>query len=297
MQGSLRKAAPESLRTRGRQAYVRWGTMTSAARIEPNFIVAGAQRCGTTSLFRVLMAHPQIVRPTFHKGVNYFDINYDRGPNWYRGHFPTRAAARLKTAKFGAPMAFDASGYYMYHPFAIERLARALPSAKIVVMLRDPVERAYSAYQHERARGYEWESYERALELEDARLRGEVDRMRLDPRYESFAHRHHSYQHRGQYAEQLDRIFRFFPAEQVHVLESEGFFANPADTYQELIRFLGLRPFLPRQFGRYNARDRAPMATATRKMLQDRFAPYDIELVSMLRREPAWMVERSGGGE
>lgn len=272
----------------GRSAYIALGRSTAAVRIEPEFILAGAQRCGTTSLFRVLMAHPQIVRPTFHKGVNYFDVNYDKDIAWYRGHFPTRVAARLKTRRAGTPVSFDASGYYMYHPFAMQRLAHALPDAKIVVMLRDPVERAYSAFQHETARGYEWESFERALELEDERLVGEFDRMAADVGYESFTHRHHSYRHRGQYAEQLEPIIELFGAERVHILESERFFAEPAQVYADLLGFLGLPAFVPNRFDRYNARDRAPMSEKARLALEEHYAPYDAKLTDLLARPPAW---------
>ncbi len=97
------------------------------------------------------MAHPQVVRPAFHKGINFFDLNYYRGLTWYRGHFPVARVAQATTARHGGPMTFEASGYYMYHPFAMERMARDLPGVKLVVMLRDPVERAFSAYKHESA--------------------------------------------------------------------------------------------------------------------------------------------------
>ncbi|MEZ5193586.1 MAG: hypothetical protein R2734_14545 [Nocardioides sp.] len=89
---NLRKLTPPSLRLRGRQAAVWYGERTASRRPVPDFLVIGGQRCGTTSLFRALMGHPQIRRPQLHKGVNYFDLNYDRGPAWYRGHFPVRGA-------------------------------------------------------------------------------------------------------------------------------------------------------------------------------------------------------------
>ena len=252
---SVRKAAPEPVRRAGRRAYLQVGTATAPLRLQPGFIMIGAQRCGTTSLFRALMAHPQVVRPAFHKGINFFDLNYYRGLTWYRGHFPVARVAQAATARHGGPMTFEASGYYMYHPFAMERLARDLPRVKLVVMLRDPVERAFSAYKHEYARGYEWESFEKALELEDERLIGETDRMRADPAYESFTHRHHSYTRRGHYADQLERIFGLFPREQVHVMDSEAFFARPAQEYEELTGFLGLRA-LPA--GQLRAAQRTP---------------------------------------
>jgi hypothetical protein len=264
------------------------GTATAPLRLQPGFIMIGAQRCGTTSLFRALMAHPQVVRPAFHKGINFFDLNYYRGLTWYRGHFPVARMAQAATARHGGPMTFEASGYYMYHPFAMERLARDLPRVKLVVMLRDPVERAFSAYKHEYARGYEWESFEKALELEDDRLIGEIDRMRADPAYESFTHRHHSYTRRGQYADQLERIFGLFPREQVHVMDSEAFFARPAQEYEELTGFLGLQPFQPASFGQHNARPGTPMAPGTQRTLEDHFAPHNKRLAELLDWAQPW---------
>jgi hypothetical protein len=285
---SVRKAVPRPLKQVGRRAYTGLGTTTAPLRLPPSFIMIGAQRCGTTSLFRALMAHPQVVRPAFHKGINYFDLNYHRGMRWYRGHFPIAEVARHRTAGRGTPAAFEASGYYLYHPFAIERIASDLPGVKLVVMLRDPVERAFSAYKHEYARGYEWETFEQALGLEDERLVGEIDRMRWDATYESFPHRHHSYRHRGQYADQLDGVYQHFPGSQVHIIESEAFFAQPGAEYQRLLRFLGLHPFESARFDRYNTRPGAPMEARTRKLLEEHYRPYDERLASLLGRAPMW---------
>jgi len=285
---SVRKAAPEMVKDAGRRAYVLAGTATAGLRLQPDFIMIGAQRCGTTSLFRALLAHPQVIRPTFHKGVNYFDLNYFRSVRWYRGHFPVAGLAERRTARCGGPVVFEASGYYVYHPFALERIAHDMPSVKLVVMLRDPVERAFSAYKHELARGFEWESFEKALDLEDSRLAGEIDRMRADPHYESVAHRHHSYRHRGHYAEQLERAFRLFPREQVHVIDSEAFFAEPAREYERVLAFLGLRPFQPGTFGPYNARPGSGLEPGTRRMLMEHYRTHDARLASLLGREPRW---------
>jgi Sulfotransferase domain len=285
---SVRKAVPEVVRRTGRRAYVVAGTATAGMRIQPDFIMIGAQRCGTTSLFRALLAHPQVVRPTFHKGVNYFDLNYYRGSRWYRGHFPFREVARRRTEPYGGPCVFEASGYYLYHPFAPQRIAHDLPGVKLVVMLRDPAERAFSAYKHEYARGFEQETFERALELEDLRLTGEIERMGEDPRYESFAHRHHSYRHRGHYADQLERVFRYFSREQVYIIDSETFFAEPVGEYRRLLAFLGLRPAEPASFGQHNARPGAPMAVPMRRMLDDYYRPHNERLASLLGRDPCW---------
>lgn len=282
------KMAPGPLRRTTRGTYRRVTAATASFRLEPGFIMIGAQRCGTTSLFHALAAHPQVMRPPFRKGINYFDLNYYRGGRWYRGHFPVTAAARRKTAGYGEPVAFEASGYYLYHPFALDRLARDLPAARLVVMLRDPVDRAFSAYKHEYARGFEQESFENALELEDTRLVGEVDRMRDDPRYESFAHRHHSYRHRGHYAEQLERVFGLFPRAQVHVIDSAAYFGQPAQEYARLLAFLDLRPFEPASFGRHNARPDQAMAPATQRLLREYYTPHDERLATLLGRPLHW---------
>ena len=285
---SMRKAVPDPLKRAVRNGYAQLGTATAQLRLQPGFILIGAQRCGTTSLFRALLAHPQVFRSPFQKGINYFDLNYYRGDRWYRGHFPVAAAAHRRAARYGEPVAFEASGYYLYHPFAAERLAGVLPGVKLVVMLREPAERAFSAHKHEYARGFEQESFERALELEDERLDGEIRRMREDPRYESLPHRHQSYRHRGHYAEQLERFFEFFPRAQVHVIESEEFFAGPAQEYQRLLAFLGLSRFEPASFDRYNARPSAPMTPATQHMLGEYFAPHNERLVKLLGRPLRW---------
>jgi len=285
---SLLGATPRPLKRAGRRAYMRMGVMTAPLRLQPTFLMIGMQRCGTTSLFRAITAHPQVVHAPFHKGVNYFDLNYHRGAEWYRGHFPVMEIARRRTAGYGEPVAFEASGYYLYHPFAIERIAGDMPGVKLVAMLRDPVERAFSAYKHEYARGFEWETFEQALKLEDDRLIGEIDRMRADPSYESFPHRHHSYRHRGHYADQLERVFAHFPRSQVHIIESEAFFDKPAAEYQRLLEFLGLRPWEPASFDRHNARPGAPMAAETRRMLEQHYQPHNERLADLLGRSPQW---------
>jgi hypothetical protein len=247
----------------------------------------GASRAGTTSLFRALMTHPDIARPPVNKGVRYFDLNYDRGWNWYLGHFPLRWTARAR-AGGRLPAAFEASGYYLFHPFAAERIARDLPDAKLVVMLRDPVERAYSAWKHETARGFEWETFTRALELEGDRLRGEVERMRRDVTYQSFCHRHHSYRSRGEYVDQLERVLMHSPRKQLHVIQSEEFFAEPQRVYGDLLAFLGLARHEPPSFDVHNAQPSSPMPDDASAELRRHFAPYDARLQSLLGVQLRW---------
>ena len=290
-----RSSAPPAVKQLGRRATRVFGHSTAGLRMMPSFIMAGAQRAGTTAIHRALLAHPAIVPPAFHKGVNYFDLAYYRSPSWYRGHFPIRAVAERRTAGVdGGPRTFESSGYYMFHPCAAERLARDLPDMKLIVSLRDPVERAFSQYRREVTGGFETaETFELALELEPERLAGEADKMRADPRYASHSHRHHSYVAKGEYVEQVRRLFDLFGRDQVLVLDSETFAAEPQRTYDQILAFTGLPPFQPPAFGRWNARERPqPLADDTRKRLEAHFEPYDAALAELLDRPLAWRAER-----
>jgi hypothetical protein len=275
----------EALRTGVRTV----GRSTWRARMLPTVLIVGAQRCGTTSLFQALAQHPAVVRPLLHKGVHYFDETYDRPPAWYRGHFPVSALARLRTrGQRGAPVTLESSPYYMHHPLAPERIARDLPDARLLVLVRDPVERAWSAHKHETARGFESEPFERAIELEPQRLDGEVERLRSDPGYRSFAHQHHAYVARGRYAEQLEALHAAVGRERVHVLDSEDFFSRPEETYAGVLSFLDLPLVMPARFERHNARPSAGMPADVRSRLEAALRPHDDALAALLGRPLAW---------
>jgi hypothetical protein len=285
----LRTHVPAPLHDLARSIYLRLGHATSALRATPDFLVIGGQRCGTTSLFKHLAEHPQALRPGVEKGVDYFTLHYDKDLDWYRGHFPLDRLARLRRAGHGGPVIFEACTYYLFHPLALERIAKDLPDVKLVAMLRDPVERAYSAYKHEFARDFESEpDFERALALEDERLEGELEKIAADPAYESIPHRHHAYRRRGQYAEQLERAFDLFPRDRIHVLDSESFFADPAMEYAAVTDFLGLRRFTPARFDQHNARPSGSMPAGARAFLTEYYASWDDRLADLLGRQPAW---------
>jgi Sulfotransferase domain len=265
------------------------GRLTCWARMLPGFLIAGAQRCGTTSMYRALCQHPAILKAVLHKGVHYFDTSYTHGLGWYQGHFPLKAQARLAERAAGASaLTFESSPYYMFHPLAAARIARDLPGVKLLVLVRDPVERAYSAHAHELARGFETEPFERALELEDTRLAGEHERIIADPRYVSHSHQHHAYRARGRYAEQLERLEQLFGRERVHVVDSGRFFADPRPVYDAVLDFLGLPLRGYPAFERHNARPRSPMPDAVRAALDEHFLPYDERLTGWLGHEPSW---------
>ena len=269
-----------------------YGRLTAPARMTPSFLICGGQRCGTTSLYRALAAHPVVLKAVLHKGVHYFDTDYHRGMSWYRGHFPLRSSGDKIRERYGVPaQTFESSPYYMYHPQAVARIAEDLPSTKLIVLVRDPVERAYSQHAHEVARMFEPETdFGAALALEPARLHRQEERLAADPGYYSFAHQHHAYRARGEYARYLTAMARHVGRDRIHVVESERFFAEPDQVYDEVLAFLGLPLNLRRPtFERHNARPRAAdMDPAIRRDLTRHFAPHDATLLPWLDGTPIW---------
>lgn len=277
----LRSAAPVRVKTAGRRIARGLGSVTAHLRLRPSFLVVGAQRCGTTSLHRALVQHPGIAAPVLHKGVHYFDVNYGRGERWYAAHFPLRRPGDTRITGESSP-------YYMFHPAVPGRIAADLPGVRLLVMLRDPVERAYSAHRHELARGFETEDFETALALEDERLAGEEERLLRDPSARSRAHQHHAYLRRGHYAEQVRRLHEAVGADNVLVLDAQDVFTDPEPGYRRALSFLGLPPSAPPRFPHANARPRSPLPAGLRARLEDHFAPHDAALEELLGWTPTW---------
>jgi hypothetical protein len=266
-----------------------FGRLTADGRMRPGFLIVGAQRCGTTSLFKTLSQHPAVLPAVFHKGVHYFDTGFDNSLAWYLGHFPTRRSADAVRRQHGMqPITGESSPFYMFHPLAPARINEALPHVKILVLLRDPVERAYSAHAHELARGYETEPFERALELEPGRLAGERAKMVADPGYVSHHLQHNAYVTRGQYIEQLEVMESVFGRQRLHVIDSDEFFANPRPAFDAVCDFLALPRVTDITFGKHNARSRAPMSAPLRDRLTAHYTPYDDRLAAWWGKTPSW---------
>jgi hypothetical protein len=265
------------------------GRLTASARMVPSFLIVGAQRCGTTSMYKTLSGHPNILPAVLHKGAHYFDTGYANGAAWYRGHFPFSVKASAVKRRTGyQAITGESSPYYMFHPLAAQRIAADLPDAKLIVLLRDPVERAYSAHTHEQARGFEPEPFERALELEESRIAGEEERLLADPTYRSYHHQHNAYLTRGHYVDYLERLEKVVGRERMFVIDSGDLFSDAEPIFDGLMSFLNLPAWRPANFGKHNARPRMDMSPALRTRLDDHFAPYDERLAAWLGRTPSW---------
>ncbi len=256
-----------------------YGRATAAVRPLPDFLVLGAQKAGTTALYAYLRRHPRITGPSW-KEVSFFDRHYARGEAWYRGNFPNALRAR--------GLVGEASPSYLFHPLAPERVAGMLPEARLIALLRNPVDRAFSHYQHEVALGREPLSFEDALAAEDERLRGEEERMAADPGYFSHAWWNHTYRARGRYAEQLERWLAVFPRERLLVLPSEDLLGDPAAAHARVLEFLGAEPQRLDSYPRVFERRYEPMQPGTRARLAAEFAEPNGRLYALLGRNLGW---------
>jgi len=268
--------------------------VTAGLRALPDFLIIGGQRCGTSSLYKHLGAHRQVV-PSLRKETEYFSTRFGEGESWYRSHFPLRTRLAV-----GHKATFEATPDYMLDPRAPGRAADLVPDARIIAMVRDPVERAYSQYQHNRRLGHEPLTFEEALAAEGERIAGEIERLSADQNYRAIPLRRHAYIGRGMYADQLRGWFGFFPPERTLVVKFEDLIESPADTMRGIERFLGIDDWIPPTFtnhsyGRAGRTVQTPMPEPTRKHLQAVFAPANRDLETLLDRRFGWSVDEADG--
>lgn len=282
-------------RRRLRRPARRYRVATRHLRILPSFLIIGAQRAGTTSLFDYLTRHPDVAGPRASKGdvfwskeLHFFDDRFWRGLGWYRSFFPLALSRRVARLRGGDMVASEATPSYLFHPAVPERVAATLPDVRLIALLRDPIERAYSHYQLMVRTGRETLSFEDALAAESERLAGEVDRILADPRYTSHRYRHPAYVARGMYADQVERWLAHFPREQLLVLRAEDFLARPAEVYAETLDFLGLRPWHLDDFTPRNRKPYTAIDPAVRALLEERFAQPNARLARLLGRDFGW---------
>lgn len=279
----------------------RYGELTAGRRTGPDFIVIGAKRGGTTSLYNYLLEHPSI-HPLFPgrqhiKGVHYFDSEFARGPRWYRSHFPLTVGGRHLARPFVTPaITGEASPYYLFHPLAPERLAGSYPDVHLIVLLRDPVERAYSHYKERARHGAEPLGFEEALDAEADRLNGEAGRIVSEPGYRSAPHEDQSYLAQGRYLDMLRRWFCRFPRAQFYIAASEDFYADPDRVVNEVWAFLGLAPGALKSRTRYNYHPAPGLPPGTRRRLLEAFAEHNRQLEDLLGRRLPWPADASGRG-
>ena len=191
----------------------------------------GTQKGGTTSLHHLLARHPGIFLPAV-KEVHYFSQHFHQSLQWYAHHYKDAKPGQLRG---------DITPFYLFHLAAPARIRTVLPRVKMIVLLRDPVERTLSQYFHARRNGYEQLELEEALEVEEERING-ADAVVTAPDGIHYSYQKHSYLSRSRYDEQLQRFLQLFPKRQILLLRSEDLFSRTEQCWDTLLKFIGAAP-------------------------------------------------------
>ena len=262
-----------------------WRLATAPVRTLPDFLIIGAQKCGTTFLYQLLVQHPR-VKSAFLKEVHYFDLNFGKGNNWYRSNFP------LQMRNTRTYITGEASPYYLFHPHAAKRASMVVPDAKLIILLRNPVDRAYSHYQHQVKRvtgeARETLTFEEAIEAEERILPAEVSKMLQDEYYKSSSHRTRSYLSRGRYMDQLLIWSSFFPRRRMLVLKSEDLFDDTTNALERVLDFLAIPHWAPETYAIPNKREYTGLDPLVRQRLDEYYKLHNQRLYEYLGADLGW---------
>ena len=261
--------------------------LTGKFRTLPDFIIIGAAKSGTTSLYDYLSQHPS-VHSALWKEIYFFDRYFPRGINWYRSNFPYKIqkffSTKILKKKF---LTGEATPTYLHHPLTAKRIFELLPNIKLIILLRNPIDRAYSHYQMEKRLGYEELTFEEAINLETSRLEGESEKMFQNPNYYSYARQIYSYLTSGIYVDQLKSWMNYFPKNQFLIINSDDFENNQNKIFKEVEIFLDIDHvkinFSKKNIGKYSS-----INIETRNKLYDFFISYNEKLYSLLNQNYGW---------
>jgi tetratricopeptide (TPR) repeat protein len=232
----------------------------------PDFIIIGSPRCGTTSLYKYITSHPKILAAA-NKEICFFSEHFNKGFAWYQAHFPPP----IDSQHF---LTGEATPTYLTHPLAAERLYGYLPKIKLIVILRNPGDRAFSHYQMLVRRGTERRSFESAIDAE-LKLLGEATDTSLEDRsYWKDCH----YIYKSLYFYSLTQWMKLFPKEQFLILQSEDFYANPVIALKQVFEFLAVPDFQLRDYQKYNSANYQPGDQVASQRLREYFQPHNRKL-------------------
>lgn len=264
-------------------------SLTGFMHVLPDFYIIGAAKCGTTSLYQYLIRHPY-VHPGIGKEIHYFEELYYRGENWYRACFPFKFQKYFfKLNQKNDLITGDSTPRYIDHPYVPRRIKELTPNAKFIVMLRNPIDRAFSHYNMNLKNQYETLSFEDAIKQEPQRIKGEYEMMEKTEKV-SFNYYLYAYLDRGIYVNRLKNWLDIFPKKNFLIIKSEEFFKDTSIQYKRVIEFLNLpkwdlKEYPAHMVGRYQEND---IATKLRNELQQFFKPYNEKLYKLLDTDFGW---------
>ena len=255
----------------------------------PDFLLIGASRSGSTSLYQGLVEHPNI-HTAKTKEIQFFGTKYPRGINWYRYHFPSKFkkfSLKIKKEKFITGEGTTPSLDYPHVPKLVKKI---IPNVKLILILRNPIDRAYSNYNAAVKNKKMTLSFEDAIKTEEARIKGIMEKMKEDANYISTKYSFNAMLNRGKYYFAIKRWMDVFPKNQFFIIKSEDFFENTKKVFGELHEFLDVPKFDFDSDIIYNERRRtiSAMKSKTRDDLIEYFRPYNEKLYKLLDRDFDW---------
>ena len=255
----------------------------------PDFLIIGAQKAGTTSLYRYLTQHPEILENNTWKEIRYFDLpeNYSKGFGWYLGHFPSKFEK-------GNKLTCDASPNYIYFNQIPSQIKEELGSIKMIAVLRKPWDRAYSAWQM--YHGFANVSNDNLREIADKRTFAEAIEQELNPESNT-AQYTYDYIDRGKYVEQLENYYNYFDKDNILILNVDEFRTNIDGVLNRVCDFLNIAPFNPETIqeikqkkhnvGNYKF-PKTPADEEKLNFLKEYYVPFNEKLYELLGERYNW---------
>ena len=256
--------------------------VTAPLRVLPDFFVIGAVRSGTTSLFHYLNQHPNIVGALYDE-LGYFDDNYHLGVNWYKSLFPTILTKKRIQKEHGKFLSFDDTPFYIYNPQVARRISNNFPNAKMILLLRNPIDRAYSNYNLPSSTKLTFEETIKSEidEINNTDLDSKDELYLVNDFYEKILPR-------GFYAKQLESWYQIFPKEKILIQSSEEFGNNTHEVLKQIFAFLEIKQVKIPDITKQNVRKFSPMKQDTRDNLVDFFKPYNESLYNLIGKRFDW---------
>lgn len=254
----------------------------------PDFLIIGAQKSGTTALYSYLIQHPGIIKAKV-KEVNYFGIPHNRmkGKYWYASHFCTMSEKKALANKLGyRPITGEASPN-MHRPYYPGFVHELLPGVKLIAILRDPVERAFSQYQHNFRHGLENRSFEEVIADSPVHFPPEI----ANDEWAYYRSTYPSYITRGLYAEHLEKWYQHYDKELLHIINSSDMLTNPVSELTTVLDFLEMPHFNFQDIStraKHSGDYKAKMSTDVRAYLTSIFRPHNKKLYELTGRDFGW---------
>ena len=255
--------------------------MTNQLRVLPDFVVIGSTKSGTTSLHYYLIQHPGIISE---RNVHFFEYMQTNSIEWYRAYFPTKAYKNFKKLTVG-----EQTATYLSHPLIPKRIHTTIPNAKLIVVLRNPVDRAYSNYTHQVREGIEKRTFEEAIKSELKRIEICKNNSEYKINNDDFSnHVIFSYLRHGIYVDFIKAWMEFFTKEQFLILPTYDLNNNRAKFLKQVFDYLNVQNFEIKDVERQNVGEYKKLDKSMRKFLVDYYRPHNERLFKLLEKNFDW---------